>query len=195
MDDTAIYCPHCGSRFEEAPADPGPYQSPSDAEPGPSGENAFQPGPQSIDESRFPLKWHKFQMVTMIIGAVLNVLTSFSNINGSAYLTQGLDPTVIYNAYPGLRTCDTAYGVAGLVIGVFQLYARNRLKGFFRDAIRTLLAFYLFSFAVQIVYIAAISSVMKTNAFSSVWTSLLSPVIMGVINGTYYNRRKELFVN
>ena len=184
MDDTANFCPSCGARYEE-PGQPVPsYFQQQDAS-----------SPSQDRNEPHPMKWHNFQMVTMIIGAVFTVLTGFMNMNGSAYLAQGLDPSVIYGAYPALKTCDTAYGVAGIAIGVFQLYTRNRLKGFFRDAPRTLAVFYAFSLFAQIVYICAVSSVLKASVFSSVWTSLAGPILMMCINGVYYRRRRDLFIH
>ena len=180
MDDTANFCPSCGARYEEP--DPAFFQKDT------------VPPVQGRSEPR-PMKWHNFQMVTMIIGAVFTVLAGFMNMNGSAYLAEGLDPAVIYGAYPALKTCDTGYGIAGIVIGVFQLYTRNRLKGFFRDAPRTLSVFYAFSLLAQIIYICAVSAVLKASAFSSAWTSLAGPLIMMCINGVYYRHRQDLFVH
>ena len=90
----------------------------------------------------------------------------------------------------------TLCALAPICIGVFELYVRNQLNRFRRNAPLMLRILYISSLAYNVIYLQTVSSVLKVNAFDS--SSLLmigSTAASFIINTIYYSRRSDLFVN
>ena len=180
------FCPHCGTKCEQAapayqPADP--YGQPSESHP-------------ETGADRYPMKWHKFLMVVMIIGAVLTVINGASTMAGWHYTREGVDVSWVYWRYPGLKSCDMVYGVVLIALGVFQFIVRNRLNQFRSNAPGSLKMLYIISIAASLVYLAWASAATGMNMFDS--TNLGTAVgnlIFLFINSSYYTKRSDLFVN
>ena len=96
------YCPYCeadnaeGDPAYAAPEEPGPEPGPEpaapfagrDPDPGEAAERtAESPRP---DSGQYPMKWHRFLMFTMIVGAVFNTIAGISFV--CALLTMGFSP-------------------------------------------------------------------------------------------------------
>ena len=185
MDEQEKFCRQCGTRREEMPAvdlkKPEPVDDRTTA---------------SADITGYSMKWHNFLMVVMIIGGVLTIINGFINVSGYEYTSQGLDAARVYSVYPGLKTADVAYGIAALCLGVFQFYVRNSLHAFRENAPRLLIILYVASIAAQLIYMAAASAAIHENLFNgSNLGSVIASGVMLLINGSYYYKRKALFIN
>ena len=108
----------------------------------------------------------------------------------------------MYRSFPGLKTCDIIYGISAICIGVYEIYVRNRLHAFRKDSVKFLLLLYAATLIVNIIYVISAASVMGYSLgefMSEVDTSaklqLFRPVLFALINGSYYNKRKALFIN
>lgn len=185
ISDREDVCPYCGADYEEPAAIPEEQES-----------QTWEPGTAGKPAGEHPMKWHKFLMITMIIGAVLTAMNGLGAISGTAYTSLGLNADEIYNAYPGVKSMDMLFGFAAICIGVFELYVRNQLNRFRRNAPLMLRILYISSLAYNVIYLQTVSSVLKVNAFDS--SSLLmigSTAASFIINTIYYSRRSDLFVN
>ena len=137
-----------------------------------------------IRASDYPMKWHKFLMVMMIVGSVFSIISAFN--------------TISYPEYPS----DKMYGFAVILLSVFQLYVRNRMKAFRKDGPKLLMILYALDGLINVLYTISIKQVfvMKGLQYSSLLDSqiaaeIITPLIMILISRKYYNRRRELFAN
>ena len=186
ISDLEDICPYCGAEYREGEAPAAP-----DIHPLPEG-TAAESGAGSL-----PMKWHKFQMVTMIIGAVMTMINGIGTMSGTSYTSLGLSAQEIYSRYPGLKTIDLLFGAGAIIIGVYQLYVRNQLNAFRRNAPGRLKILYIAAIAFNALNMLAVSSVLKTDSLDThtFFLSCLSTVAALVINHIYYSKRSGMFVN
>lgn len=192
MDDTCNFCPNCGTRCNDQNdmerSVYQPYEEPRESVP-------------EVRAEQYPMKWHKFLMVVMIISAVFTIINGISFIAGFEYseyqfTKYGASASMVYNAFPGLKTCDTFYGVAMIALGVFEFTARNRLKQFRMNGPGSLKIMYVLSIGACIIYLIWASAVTKINLLNGAnLASLGISVLLLVINSVYYSKRSALFVN
>ncbi len=185
ISDREDVCPYCGADYEE---------------PAPGAENpenqTWEPYTAGETAAEHPMKWHKFLMVTMIIGAVLTAMNGISLLSGTAYTSQGLDVNSVYNAYPGMKSMDMLFGFGAICIGVFEFYVRNQLNRFRRNALSRLKILYIASLAYDVIYLYTVSSILNVNAFDISSLGMIgSTVASFIINTIYYSKRSDLFVN
>lgn len=189
IEDKCRFCPNCGaacgdSRPAEGPAD----QVPADSLQAESSAEA--------PANSYPMRWHRFLMVMMLISGVLTVANGLTAMTGSSYLIDGLEAEYIYSAFPGVKTCDQAYGVALIAIGVFEFIVRGRLRSFQRSGPLSMKVMYVLSIAANLIYLAAASSAAGIGLISSSFReSAVFSLVLLVINSIYYGRRRDLFVN
>ena len=144
----------------------------------------------------YPMKWHKFLMVVMIIGAIFMIINGASLLTGTEYSRNGADAETVYRLYPGLKACDIFYGAVLIAIGVFEFIVRNRLNQFRQNGPFSLKILYGLSITASILYMLWFTSVTSSNAFTnSNLASLATSVALLIINSSYYAKRSELFVN
>ena len=140
-------------------------------------------------------------MVVMIISAIFTIISGISYLAGFEYseyqYTQnGVNASMIYNAFPGLKACDTFYGVALIALGVFEFTVRNRLKQFRANGPGSLKIMYILSIAASVIYLVWASSATGINLLNSAnLASLGISVLLLIINSVYYSKRSSLFVN
>ena len=203
-------CPHCG-RADETMAEEQqvPVQEENaDVLPGMAAEtdvpkDPYHTNPETTETTSFAkpvsdmgysMKWHHFLMVTMIIGSVLTVISAFPLVTGTSY------PDSVYNAYPKLKSIDMIYGLASIAVAVFQIMVRNRLNSYRSDGPRMLMMLYGVTLVVNVVYMLSLSNMMaqygiQTSAGTQIIGQIIAIVIVALINRSYYNKRKSLFVN
>ena len=179
-DDSARYCPHCGALNEN-------YSPDMEPEKPDSGERPMQ---DHLNDH--PMKWHRFLMVVMIIGAILTILNGFNTFTGASY---GSYVNSVYDAYPDLKTADTFYGIAAIALGVFQIIVRNRLNRFERSGPGSFTVFYILAIAIDVIYKVSASSITGVSLAELGIGSAIGTAVMMIINGVYYSKRKDMFVN
>ena len=179
MDDRERYCRKCGVMLEDV------YGIPET-------KNVMQQG-------KYPMKWHKFLMVILVLGSFFTIINGINTLLGSEYMGQGLTAEQVYNRFPGLKTADILYGLAMIALGVFQFVVRNHLNQFRSDGPGMLRAWYIATLIINLIYIFLVSSAVKVNALnafdSSTIGTLGASVFFLIVNSIYYYKRGELFVN
>ena len=183
MEDRCNFCPNCGEKCGDGET----LGFPDDG----TGEAS-----SVCRENRYPMKWHKFLMVVMIISAVLTVINGMGLLSGITYKTWDLDAEIFYETYPGMKACDIFYGIALISVGVFQVIVRNRLKQFCRNAPLSMQVMYGLAIASGLIYMLWASYAVGISMFdSSYMGSVGSSAVLLIINSIYYSKRKDLFVN
>ena len=187
IDEQNKFCPHCGAKREDIIV----------VEEKAEEKDQQQNQPTSSSNTLgYPMKWHNFLMVVMIIGGIFTIINGITTMAGMEYTKEGLNSSYVYSRFPGLKSADIMYGIAMIIIGIFQFVVRNRLHDFRENGPRMLNILYIVSIIAQLLYIASASSAIGTSLFSSSTAgSLIASVVMLIINSVYYSHRRELFVN
>ena len=180
----ASFCPSCGKQTARTISGE-PFQ----------GDSFVKTGEQTASPADFPMKWHNFLMVVMIIGAVLIIINGLTAMSGLQYDLQGASASHLYSYYPGLRAVDILYGIALIGTGGFQIVVRNRLHAFRREGPRMMTILYAVSIAYLVVYGLTASAVTGISIWGDLWGSIVGNIVMMIINYNYYEKRKALFVN
>lgn len=178
-------CPHCGKADEhmieaeqntfDVPEELSENQAPENM---PFGEmnqpqygRPFSPA-DLLKDSPYPMKWHKFLMVIMIIGGIVNILIGLSIMLGYSFLL----------------------GIACVAIGVFQLVVRNRLQTFRKDAPNLLMIFFVVNIVLNIYSAFAIpTDAGETGISTQLIIELAATGAYAIVNWIYYNKRRDLF--
>ena len=146
--------------------------------------------------SQFPMEWHKFLMVVMIIGAVVTVINGLLYITGFVYERNGVTSAQVYSTFPGIKSCDTVYGICLILVGVFQIIVRNHLHGFKKDALCLLVCLFSISLTINIFYQVIASFVADINPLdASVLGTVIGTLLYMIPTIVYYQKRSVLFVN
>ena len=200
LEENAVFCPRCGASCKEA--------APVNLEKPDGSRTESQAGSQTdsrpyragtpyntADPLGYPMKWHRFLMVVMLIGAVITIFNGFTSLTGYNYNTsEGLTAEMVYRAYPSLKAIDILYGVAVIALGVYQIFVRNQLNAFRVNGPRMLDWLYIGSLTVNIVYLALASNATKISLFNdSSLITLAGNAGMFIINHIYYSKRRDLF--
>ena len=170
------FCPHCGTKIEAEVQEQVQEQA----------YQPYQPSDSSVSSApaeAYPMKWHKFLMVVLILGAVSNIFTGFTMI---------IDPVA------GSVTEDILFGIASVGLGVFQLFVRNRMAAFKKDSWKLLFVLYGAKVALDIVSMIATGesffAAAGVDLKSSIYVYVISVAIYLLLNYKYYGKRIELFV-
>ena len=119
-------------------------------------------------------------------------------VNAAIYLIEGIAMLGV-----SMGMIDTVYGVALIAFALFCIFTRSRLAKFKKGAPSNLYAFYILG---NIVLLLAynVASCVLAGAFSEIPAMILNPEFIGsvvgtfvavAINKTYFDKRKNLFVN
>ena len=223
FDRTCPHCGHVDESMSEAEKPAVSLEKPVSEEPArePEQSGFYQDNGSPYEQNRttdharpsactpYPMRWHGFLMGMMIVVAIGAMISGIGYLTGfvySSYSTEYSGTTIraedVYRAFPGLKTCDIIYGISVICIGVYEIYVRNRLHAFRKDSVKFLLLLYAATLIVNIIYVISAASVMGYSLgefISEVDTSaklqLFRPVLFALINGSYYNKRKALFIN
>ena len=148
--------------------------------------------------AEYPMKWHKCQLVFLIIGAVYSFAYGlFYLVGGKVLSVRGLvDITEYYIRYPGLITYYRFSAVINIAVGVFQVIVWKRLKEYRVNGPISLKIRYVLSIVLIMINLSWTSSILNTNLFSTRnCLGIIVSVVMLIINSSYYAKRSELFVN
>ncbi|MCD7919230.1 MAG: hypothetical protein LUG45_04020 [Clostridiales bacterium] len=153
--------------------------------------------PQSGWEPPVPqptMKWFKFVIwVQLFLTALLNVATGFGLITGTAYGDYASD---VYAMFPLLRPLNIFEGLLCLALAVAAIYVRFQLSGYKQKGPALYLCFLLASVAVSLLYVLASSLALGSFAGGlSTIVSLVTSLVMYVLNRIYFEKRRFLFVN
>ena len=151
---------------------------------------------KSFSTAAHGLKWHKFMLFCMLLGAIFNFLSAPIYIFFDLY---GEHTERVYTIYPALAFFNVFMGLLSIGVAVFQLVVRNRLKNFYEVGPKLLLANYailivtnLVSSIVPVILAPHYSEVVYIDYFALIF-SLLAAIAEILINYFYYKKRKYMF--
>lgn len=115
------------------------------------------------------MKWHNFLIYFALwAGGIVNI------IGGLGLMARASQ------VYYGGGTL-AMIGIVMIAYGIFSIYVRFRLAGYYTNGPTLLIASYVINAIVSL--------------FTSGFTGLIASVIMIAVNYVYYNKRSSLFVN
>ena len=146
------------------------------------------------------MKWFKFLIYfSLWAGAVVSLSSGILSVTGLTYSVYGNGTTAsfVYSCYgPGLKVLDVIYGILNIAIAVFFIYTRFRLAQFRKDGPLCLYIIYGAEIVVSVVYLIGVSLITGVNAISSdTVSSIVTGIIMIIINRIYFRKRSHMFVN
>lgn len=144
------------------------------------------------DRMDMPMKWHNFLIYfSLWAGAVLNII--------GAYSTYSQDSNYLHAFFEKLKVVDILYIVAAIIIAVFLIYTRFQLAGFKVGAPKKLTLCYVLSIIVSLGYVLGVSSATGINLsdlnLGNTIVSVITGIVMIIINNIYYGKRASMFVN
>lgn len=148
--------------------------------------------------AEYPMRWHKFILVILILGAVYNFLNGILTLVGGKIRTiRGLaDAAEYYARYPGLRACFMFSAVVSIAMGVFSIIVWKRLKEHRANGPISLKVLYVLGIVISMINLSWTSTILNTNLFNaSNCAGMIGCVVYLIINSSYYAKRSELFVN
>ncbi len=154
-----------------------------------------------VVDNNLGMKWYKFLIYfSLFAGAVINVISGIPFLTGSIYDTSsGYEGTsdLVYAFYPGLKTIDVMYGIVALATAVLCIVARFALAKYKKSGPALLLSVYAVGIVISIIYFIAFKAIVTDVDLdtSSIVSSMVSSVVMIIINKIYFDKRKHLFVN
>ena len=142
------------------------------------------------------LKWYKFLIYfSLWAGAILHFITGISVLTGAQYLNEGVQAEMVYDAFPGLKSVDTFYGLILIAFAVYQIVVRFYLARFKAIAPKMLISTYIIAIVCELFYGMVASEIIGQSLMSDIISSLTPSVVMLIINYKYFKNRKECFVN
>ncbi len=187
-----MYCPYCGANVPEhlarCPSCGADLNAPQSPE-------TYAAAPSRPAER--PMKWFHFLIYFALwISAIVNLVNGFPLLTGSAY---GESTELLYAVSPALHVLTVLIGLLSIGMAVLCIYCRFRLAGFYRNGPATLYAVYLCGLVISILYsigtLLCLSDLMPGLPVfnSTVITSILTSVVMLLVNRVYFKKRAHLF--
>jgi hypothetical protein len=148
---------------------------------------------QTFSGSGIGMKWHKFLLILLWLGAALNIVSGIGYLLGDLY---GEYTAEIYAAAPTLATFDLACGGVMILFGLFQFVMRGRLKRMCKNGPALLSATYIMLIIINLV--TAVVPAFLAPQYLTVDTPTVMGTIFGNIlwlsvNSSYYKKRMDMF--
>ena len=138
------------------------------------------------------IRWYQFIIwFYLYASAVLGLLIGVGEVTGVVYLGMA---EVFYTLYPMLQVVNIFFGVMQILLAVIALYIRRQLSRWKVMAPRFLLMYQVFCLVYYAAYLAGTSLVLGELAVD--WLAgayILLQLLLLVVNGIYFHRRKEMF--
>ncbi len=196
LDSAALTCPVCGQSVAAQPTQGGNPPAQTDSRlPQQTAWNSQ--APQSGWEPPTPrptMKWFKFIIwVQLFLAALSDLGAGLGLLTGMAYGDYVSD---VYAMFPVLRPLDILEGLLCLALAVAAIYVRFQLSGYKQKGPTLYLCFLLASSAVSLVYVLVASLILRLFAGDFFpMLSLAANVVVVLLNLTYFEKRRFLFVN
>ena len=140
--------------------------------------------------------WFKFLIYFALwAGALLNIANGIMQITGYIYLQEGVEPEIVYRAFPDLKFFDVLFGFATCLLGIFVIVTRFSLAKFKVSGPIMLYAVHVFVIILNLLNNGIRTSITGANATGTILGSLIGGVIIIAIHVKYFNNRKHLFIN
>lgn len=147
------------------------------------------------------MKWFKFIIYCQLfLSALSNIIYGFRIMLGAHYGVTSKQLNYIYNHFDGLKILDVCIGICMVLLGVLALITRFMLSGYKKRGPAMYIGYLIASIVMFLVYICAfyiiVISVESTVSISSdSYISLVTSIVLLVLNIIYFKKRKHLFVN
>ena len=105
--------------------------------------------------------------------------------------------STVYAYFSSLKTIDMIMGVACVALAVLAIITRQKLANYKNDGPKMLIMLYAGNIVVSLGYVLLVMAVVGTDVvdISTIVPSLIVSVAMMAVNKTYFDKRKDLFVN
>lgn len=208
--DGAAFCGNCGAPVNAQPTpppqqpqyDPNQYQYQAPQQPfAPQGQPYGAVPP--VQAPALGMKWFKFLIYFLLFAiGILNIIGGITALTGGQYVVEGKDVSkAVYLLFPDLKTVDIIYGIACILLGVFQFYIRFQLAGYKTKAPSYITVMYIITAVVAAVYSFAVVGIVPDQIvghdelIGQGIGSIVGAVVMLIVNKTYFDKRKNLFIN
>lgn len=177
----AQFCPNCGAPMVKA----------SQAQQGMPSVAAPYGEPQQ------GMKWFQVMRVFMVLGAIVWAAGAVLLVTGMIWMQSGYDPSWVYGLYPAMQARDIFSGV--LSLGAAVLCGMTAYCMTKHDRRTPLLATVVYGVtcAVSVVNVLlsdAVVGVFPYEDVSIAGTYVVLGIVMVLVNRSYFNKRKHLFV-
>lgn len=179
----ARFCPRCGA-----------VQLRADGSPPPPDDQL----PSDILSKAYPMKWYKALIyVILFLEALWYLVNGVRLLTGTAY---GAPSAVVYGIFPALKPLSILMGLFYLGMTGGFLVVRQMLAGFQNGAVRCLLGLYILELVLSLVFGIGQLIIFKDLRFAgdmvgSLVLGCVLSIVFLVLNRSYFDKRKELFVN
>lgn len=188
-----MYCPNCGREVAEGKnfcAGCGAAMNP---------EVVSQPDETLQVQNQHPMKWFKFLIYFgLFAGALVNLINGINLLTGTSY---GDMKYLVYRMFKDLKTLDAVIGLLTIGLAVLGVVTRFRLAKFYKNGPKLLIALYISAAVVGLLYVVGAQTIVLAVVKKSMLDisgqigSICSSIVMAVINGIYFKKRSDLFVN
>ncbi len=191
----------------EAASIPAPSEPKSSLKPTPTlsyyDEQAAATSSTSYTPSAYSrgMKWFKFLIYFVLwIGGIANIITGISFLSGESELFPGFYYIIEQLGYGSeFDDLNTFYGLATLALGIFTIVTRFKLAHFKASAPTLLKIVYLAPVILTMICYYLACSWIDLDFFSlleenNYLLSIISSIVMVFLNGIYFKKRKELFI-
>ena len=178
MPDDSKFCPNCGANVEVSNAQATSVQM---------NENI------DYGNQEMPMKWYKVLIYFgLFAGAIMNAATGIKALTGMQY---GDNSALIYAYFSSLKTIDIIMGVVCIALAAFALIVRQKLAHFKSDGPMMLIVLYGLNVVVSVLYIAMVMMIVGSDVVSLtvILPSIVSSIVMILINKVYFGKRKHMF--
>lgn len=160
-----------------------------------------QTGLYTAMQNQMPMKWYKFLIYfSLFAGAALNCYNAIQILTGKQYTYNGFNQSDrIYSYYSGLQAVDIIYGLLIIVLSMFGIVTRQKLKGFSKQGPKFILWFYVGSLILSLTYLVIVTLITEIQLSELLSTRFVTSITTGIImifaNKTYFANREHLFIN
>ncbi len=217
MSDDSKFCTNCGTKL--APAAPAqqsqpqyqqpyqqnyqpgyqqPYQQPCQQGYQPPYQQGYQNPYGNGINTELPMNWFKFLInFALWASGILNIINGLMVLTGAHYNIYGSgNADLVYAFYRGMKTCDVIYGLLIILVGAFAIYTRFMLAKFRKCGPLCLYIIYGIQAAMSLLYTLIVGVLIDQSAFSAdIVASIITGIVMIIINVVYFKKRSHLFVN
>ena len=197
LEEGTLFCPNCGNPVAQAndtaqtQAEASAAQASAPVNPATQFDGSTQYyTPQPV----LGLKWANFLgYFALWAGALVNLGSGIALITGLIY---GEDADLVYSFFTGLKVLDVLYGIcllATVALGVVTALSIIKRK---KQAGTLVCLMYGVQSVLSIIYIIGASIILSTFAGDATTiTQIVVSIVMIFVNRTYFNNRRDVFVN
>lgn len=189
-DDTEEVCRQCGAALPISQ----PQQPVSQPQQPPAGP--VNVPPQFVPQ--LGMSWYKFVIYFQLFAtAALSIFNCWSFFSGFLYAREGVDRSVLYSLFPSLSFLDIFVALLYLSLAVLSIITRIRLAQYRENGPRLYLILLGSGIALNVFYSIASAVILTQGAGVGLAQSLgnvFSGLLLLVLNGVYFKKRKHLFI-